>query len=116
MPHLVIEYSDGALDRAAVKPLMQALYDTAWQSGVMKAEDIKIRAMAYSDFSVAGKPDSFVHLSVYLLAGRTSDQKLTLSTGLRQTLVDRLPDVTSLSVDIRDMDPEAYKKRLKQTE
>lgn len=113
MPHLVIDYSEGAVDRAAVTSLMQALFDTAWRTGVMKAEDIKVRAMAYPDFLVAGKPDSFVHLSVYLLAGRTSDQKLTLSTGLRQTMVDLLPEVTSLSVDIRDMDPEAYKKRLK---
>jgi 5-carboxymethyl-2-hydroxymuconate isomerase len=113
MPHLVIEYSDGALDRAALKELMQSLAETAGQTGVMKPEDIKVRARGYHDYLIAGKQDSFIHLSVYLLAGRTPGQKEMLSISLRRTMVDLCPDVVSLSVDIRDMDPDAYKKRLK---
>jgi 5-carboxymethyl-2-hydroxymuconate isomerase len=113
MPHLVIEYSDGALDRAALKELMQGLAETAGQTGVMKPEDIKVRAQSYRDYLVAGKQDGFIHLSVYLLAGRTSEQKEMLSISLRRTMADLYPDVVSLSVDIRDMDPDAYKKRLK---
>jgi 5-carboxymethyl-2-hydroxymuconate isomerase len=113
MPHLVIEYSDGALDQAAVTQLMTSLAETAARTGVMKAEDIKVRAMNYRDFLVAGKPDSFIHVSVYLLAGRTAEQKEMLSIGLRQTMTELCPDVVSLSVDIRGMDPMAYKKRLK---
>ena len=38
---------------------------------------------------------------------------LTQATLLRQTLVEYCPDIHSLSVDLRDMDPVAYKKRLK---
>jgi 5-carboxymethyl-2-hydroxymuconate isomerase len=113
MPHLVIEYSEDALDRAALEELMRGLAETAAQTGVMKAEDIKVRARSYRDYLIAGKRDSFIHLSVYLLAGRTPEQKETLSVSLRRTMADRCPDVVSLSVDIRDMDPEAYKKRLK---
>jgi 5-carboxymethyl-2-hydroxymuconate isomerase len=113
MPHLVIEYSDGALDHAALVKFMQSLAETAAQTGVMKPEDIKVRAQSYRDYLIAGKQDSFVHLSVYLLAGRTPEQKETLSISLRRTMVDLCPDVISLSVDIRDMDPDAYKKRLK---
>jgi 5-carboxymethyl-2-hydroxymuconate isomerase len=113
MPHLVIEYSEGALDQGAVSNLMERLFEAAWRTGVMKAEDVKVRARAYGDFLVAGKRDSFVHLSVYLLAGRTPEQKAELSTTLRQTMTEQCPDVTSLSVDLRDMDPVAYKKRLK---
>lgn len=55
---------------------------------------------------------SFFHLSLYLLAGRTREQKERLSVVLRQELSELLPDIYSISVDIRDMDPEAYKKRL----
>ena len=112
MPHLVIEYSEGALEPVAVKRLMEELSQTAWRTAVMKPEDVKVRASAYSDFLIAGKRSSFLHLSVYLLAGRTPEQKLQLSTSLRQTLVEQCPAVTSLSVDIRDMDPFAYKKRV----
>jgi 5-carboxymethyl-2-hydroxymuconate isomerase len=113
VPHLVIEYSKDALDRGSVTQLMELIFAAAWQTGIMKSEDVKVRARGYDDFLVAGKRDSFVHLSVYLLAGRTPEQKVELSTRLRQTMVDQCPDVTSLSVDIRDMDPDAYKKRLK---
>lgn len=112
MPHLVIEYSDGALDRKRVQRLMESLPVAAAQTGVMSAEDIKVRARSHDDFLVAGKRDSFVHLTVYLLAGRTPDQKVALSISLRQAMIDLCPDVVSLSVDIRDMDPLAYKKRL----
>jgi 5-carboxymethyl-2-hydroxymuconate isomerase len=113
MPHLVIEYSDDALDRAAAKKLMQSLAETAAQTGVMKAEDIKVRAQGYRDYLIGGKQDSFIHLSVYLLAGRTPQQKEMLSVSLRRTMAELCPEVVSLSVDIRDMDPDAYKKRLK---
>jgi 5-carboxymethyl-2-hydroxymuconate isomerase len=113
MPHLVIEYSKGALDSSGVTRLVERLFAAASQTGVMKSEDIKVRAFGYDDFLIAGKRDSFVHLSVYLLAGRTPEQKVALSSQLRQTMVEQCPDVTSLSVDIRDMDPDAYKKRLK---
>jgi 5-carboxymethyl-2-hydroxymuconate isomerase len=113
MPHLVIEYSSGALDKAGVTRLMERVFQAAGQSGVMKPEDIKVRARAYDDFLVAGAKDSFVHLTAYLLAGRTSEQKVRLSEQLRATLVDLCPDVISLSVDVSDMDPLAYKKRLR---
>jgi 5-carboxymethyl-2-hydroxymuconate isomerase len=113
MPHLVIEYSSDALDKDAVTSLMERISATAWQTGVMRAEDIKVRACGYDDFLVAGKSESFVHLSVYLLLGRTSEQKVKLSEQLRATMMELCPDVISLSVDVRDMDPLAYKKRLK---
>jgi 5-carboxymethyl-2-hydroxymuconate isomerase len=113
MPHLVIEYSDGAIDHPVLKELMQGLAETGAQTGVMKPEDIKVRAQSYRDYLIAGRQDSFIHLSVYLLAGRTAEQKEMLSISLRRTMVDLCPEVVSLSVDIRDMDPDAYKKRLK---
>jgi 5-carboxymethyl-2-hydroxymuconate isomerase len=92
---------------------MDALAVTAAATGVMNAADIKVRARGFDDYLVAGRRDSFVHLAVYLLAGRTPEQKVALSVALRQTLVEHCPDIVSLSVDIRDMDPVAYKKRLK---
>jgi len=113
MPHLVIDYSGDDLTRDRIAPLLQQLAVTAAATGVMQAADIKVRARGFDDYLVAGRRDSFVHLAVFMLAGRTPAQKLALSTALRQTLVEHCPDIHSLSVDIRDMDPEAYKKRLK---
>lgn len=115
MPHLVIDYSGDQLGRDRVAVVMEQLAVTAAATGVMNAADIKVRARGFDDYLVAGRRDSFVHLAVFMLAGRTPQQKEALSIALRQTLTEHCPDITSLSVDIRDMDPVAYKKRLKST-
>ncbi|PPQ45720.1 5-carboxymethyl-2-hydroxymuconate Delta-isomerase [Rhodopseudomonas palustris] len=113
MPHLVMDYSADHLSRDRIGRMIEQLAVTAAATGVMQAADIKARARGFDDYLVAGQRDSFVHLAVFMLAGRTPEQKVSLSVALRQTLVEHCPDITSLSVDIRDMDPEAYKKRLK---
>jgi 5-carboxymethyl-2-hydroxymuconate isomerase len=61
---------------------------------------------------MANEGDSFVHVWVYLLEGRTDDQKEHVALILREKLQAYLVDVTSISIDIRDMNAQAYKKRL----
>jgi 5-carboxymethyl-2-hydroxymuconate isomerase len=95
-----------------MREVMQALHEAAASTGVVKAEDLKIRVLPFADYLVAGEQQSFFHVSLYLLAGRTPRQKEHLSMELRKTLADILTDVHSISIDIRDMDPQAYKKRL----
>ena len=53
-----------------------------------------------------------MHLSVRLLEGRSDPQKRQLAETLRAVLVEHLPEVYSLSVEIIDMHAESYKKRL----
>jgi 5-carboxymethyl-2-hydroxymuconate isomerase len=91
---------------------MRTLHAAAASTGVVQAPDIKIRAISYNDYLVAGIRDGFCHVSVFLLEGRTPEQKLKLSESLRTSLSKMLPRTKSLSVDIRDMDSAAYKKRL----
>jgi 5-carboxymethyl-2-hydroxymuconate isomerase len=113
MPHLVIEHSTddhgGTFD---AQGLMEALHGAAAATGVMQAEDIKIRSMPYSDYLVAGQHDGFCHVTVSMLEGRTPEQKVAVSEALRAVMVRLLPQTRSLSVDVRDMDAVAYKKRL----
>jgi 5-carboxymethyl-2-hydroxymuconate isomerase len=47
-----------------------------------------------------------------MLAGRTPQQKQLLSVEISKKLSELLPHTYSLSIDVRDMDPDAYKKRL----
>ena len=112
MPHIVVEYSSGGHGRFDIAELMQALHAAAAATDVMKASDIKIRAISYDDYLVAGVRDGFCHVSVYMLEGRSDRQKQIVSEGLRAILCETLPQTKSLSVDIRDMDSLAYKKRL----
>lgn len=113
MPHIVIEYAtDGHGGRFDATALMHALHDAAAATGVMQAADIKVRAVAVADYLVAGVRDGFCHVTVSMLEGRTPAQKEALSVALRAAMVALLPETKSLSVDIRDMDAVAYKKRL----
>lgn len=112
MPHIVVEHSREGHHPDRIRSLMPALHDAATATGVMKAADVKIRALAYDDYLVAGQRDTFCHVSVYLLEGRAPEQKVALAEALRAALVAQLPETVSLSVDIRDMDAVAYKKRL----
>ena len=112
MPHFVIEYSAVIEQTVDMEKLMQTVFDAAAESGTMDPDDIKIRALPYHSFRLAKSQDSFVHVNCKLLAGRTIDEKVKLSIGLRRHLSKLLPRVYSISIDIIDMDPVAYKKRL----
>ncbi|MEW6644484.1 MAG: 5-carboxymethyl-2-hydroxymuconate isomerase [Pseudomonadota bacterium] len=111
MPHIVCHYSVPQ-EMPPVRDILLALHHAAAATGVVKAEDLKLRALPFTDYLVAGEQRSFFHVSLYMLAGRTAEQKAQLSVELRKTLSALLPSTHSISVDIRDMDPDAYKKRL----
>ena len=112
MPHIVIEHSTDGHGIIDITALMHALHETAAATGVMQAADIKVRAIGAADYLVAGRRDGFCHVTVSMLEGRTPEQKVALSEALRATMAGLLPETKSLSVDIRDMDAVAYKKRL----
>jgi 5-carboxymethyl-2-hydroxymuconate isomerase len=112
MPHLVIEYSAGLEHSVNIPTLLRTTFDAAVAAQVMKPEDIKVRAIPYTHFYFGDGGTSFVHTTVHLLAGRTAEQKRCLSGLLREYQARLLTDVHSISVDIVDMDPAAYLKRL----
>ena len=112
MPHIVIEHSTDGHDSFDATALMHALHDAAAATGVVQAADLKIRTVPCENYLVAGRSDGFCHVTLSLLEGRTPVQKVALSEALRAAMVRLLPGTKSLSVDIRDMDAVAYKKRL----
>jgi 5-carboxymethyl-2-hydroxymuconate isomerase len=112
MPHFVIEYAREVEAEYDINKVMQIAFDSGVASGVMQAADIKVRARPYDYFLMHGKVGNFLHVTVFLLAGRTDTQKEHVSLLLRKNLTAYLETVTSISVDIRDMNTVAYKKRL----
>lgn len=112
MPHIVCHYSPGE-SMPPVHQILSELHRAAAATGIVKAEDLKIRAQAFDNYLVAGEARSFFHVSFYLIVGRTPHQKEALSVAIRKTLVELLFLTYSISVDIRDMDAVAYKKHLK---
>jgi len=112
MPHFVIEYSREIEQKSDINELMDAVLGVATDSGMMNPVDVKIRARPYDYFVMPEKGQTFLHVTIFMLEGRTDAQKETLSISLRSRLVELLSTVTSVSIDVRDMNPVAYKKRV----
>ncbi|GLQ05911.1 5-carboxymethyl-2-hydroxymuconate Delta-isomerase [Sneathiella chinensis] len=112
MPHFVLEYSREIEASADVTAIMETVFTAACESGVMNPDDIKVRAIPYDHFRLRKAGETFLHITASLLEGRTDEQKEKVSVLVRSHLDSLLPDVTSISIDVRDMNAVAYKKRL----
>lgn len=112
MPHFVIEYSRDVEESYDISKVMQIAFDAGLESQTMDAANIKVRARPYDHYKLLNEGDSFVHVSVYMLDGRTDEQKAHVAVILRKRLEAYLLKVTSISVDIREMNSFAYKKRV----
>ena len=95
-----------------INNVMQITYDSGVASGLMQASHIKVRARPYDYYRLVNEGDSFLHVTVFLLDGRTDEQKEQVAVILRENLQSYLASVTSVRVDIRDMNRQAYKKRI----
>ena len=114
MPHIVIEYSQPLADEVDVQALCQDAVECAFASGLFdQLSDIKSRAIGYETTVINLPSPSFVHVTIWLLDGRTDAQKADLTNAMADKLEVRLPNVGSLTVDIRDMQRSTYAKRVK---
>lgn len=112
MPHLIIEYSANVRPAAEFAEITQIAHNIMIQSGLFSVPDIKTRSYVVDDYLIGekGSQGSFVHVTVYLLEGRTTLQKQSLSEALRDALKVPLKNVDQLSIDIQEMTKDTYRK------
>ncbi|MDN3608385.1 5-carboxymethyl-2-hydroxymuconate Delta-isomerase [Vibrio ostreicida] len=112
MPNLVMEYSNSVDERVNVSSLLEDLHQVTLQCGLFEAKSVKSRALRCHNWLIGEEGDSgdFIHISVELLEGRTSEQKRELSRQLMDVLQRQAVYVYSLTVNIRDMDRECFQK------
>ncbi len=112
MPHCVIEYSADVADQVAIDELIAAVHQGAFSSDLFPEYDIKTRAVAYEHHRTGKTQDSFVHVNVHLLSGRTDAQKSILSEKMLASIEPLLSKVVNVGVEIIDMHRESYRKRV----
>lgn len=112
MPHLIIEYSANVRQLTSPAELNRIGHKVMIESGLFSVPDIKSRAYATDDYLVGekGSDGSFVHVTVYLLEGRSTQQKQDLSEALRAALKVPLEKIDQLSIDIRELAKDTYRK------
>lgn len=111
MPHCLIEGSQSLTQLIAPAELLHLVEEATTATGLFQPGEVKLRLSLYEHFSVGASQEDFIHLIFYILAGRTDEQKRLLSRQIVRALVERLPSVNALSLDVRDIDREVFSNR-----
>jgi len=112
MPHCVIDYSRDIAGQIEIEALLEAVHLGAMDSDLFPEYDIKTRALGYQHHRTGQTRDSFVHVALHLLSGRSDEQKCMLSESVLARIEPLLPRVVSVSVEVYDTHRESYRKRV----
>lgn len=112
MPHLVIDYSEDLEQRIEPLDLVGSTYNGALKSGHFDKGAIKVRARAFKDHIMGGEKKDFVSVTIFLLSGRTVQQKHDLTHIILEEIKTLNITDASLTVQIYDMERETYAKSI----
>lgn len=110
MPHIVVEYSSNVEAQFRSSNLLPKLHKAVEDSGLFDPQAIKARSLSYSDIVLPEGAQSFVHITVSILSGRSIEQRQSLNDAVFAALKAAMPDVDKPSSDIREMTVETYRK------
>ena len=108
MPHFVIDCSENIFSQKPPNNIMQKVYDTAESSNLFEKGDIKVRINPFKYYKIGKEKESFIHIFGNIMEGRTSAQKRMLSKSLITELKVMFPDVSIISMNIRDFEKATY--------
>lgn len=113
MPHIIVEQSPDVPDMLASDKLCQMLFDSAFATGVFASPlSIKVRVHTADSVLIGTDNQSFTHVEVRMLAGRSDEDKAKVTSTLLTLLENALPKVGSISVDTADLHAGSYTKRV----
>jgi len=110
MPHCVIEYSKPLGNLVSESQLMNLVFDGALSSQLFDSTTIKCRVIGYQSYLSKAKESDFIHITIRILAGRTIEQKSTLSQCVIQNLAGIGLKDLSMTVDVCDIETQCYAK------
>ncbi|MFO2463508.1 5-carboxymethyl-2-hydroxymuconate Delta-isomerase [Pseudomonas sp. 15FMM2] len=111
MPHCIIDCSAPLANRVGEQALLAAVHDTLDGFGLFKPGDIKVRLQGFEHYRCGATQDDFIHVALYLFAGRSAEQQRSLASATVAALVQLLPEVEAVSMDVRQMPRETFVNR-----
>jgi 5-carboxymethyl-2-hydroxymuconate isomerase len=111
MPHFVIECSENVLTKKTPDEIMEAVYEVAEATGLFAKGDIKVRITPYKHYKLGQEKKDFLHIFGNIMEGRSKEQKANLSTGIIERLNQLLPELSILSMNIRDFEMATYSNK-----
>ena len=112
MPNLIMEYSHTAEERLNLQGLLQDLHQVTLDCGLFDKSDVKSRSHRYHQWLIGerGDTEDFIHIHIELLVGRSVDQKQRLSDQLMTVLQQQASHISSLTVNMVDMEKASFRK------
>ena len=111
MPHFIIDCSKNIIKQYSPDELMQAVFDVAEATGLFDVNDIKVRIRPYKYFKLAKGQHDFIHIFGNIMEGRSSEQKAQLSNKMIERLNEMFPDISILSINIREFEKATYSNK-----
>ena len=111
MPHFIIDCSEDIVGKLSPDEIMQAVYETADATGLFAKNDIKVRLNPYKYFKLGDGKTSFIHVFSYIMEGRSVDQKVDLLKKIIQKLNQMFPDVSILSMNVKEFELATYSNK-----
>ncbi|WP_299436492.1 5-carboxymethyl-2-hydroxymuconate Delta-isomerase [uncultured Aquimarina sp.] len=112
MPHFVIDCSENITTLKSPNEIMQKVYDSAEATGLFAKGDIKVRINPFKYYNNGSPDKDFIHIFGNIMEGRNSIQKNMLSKRIISELKLMFPEVSIISINIRDFDKAGYRNRL----
>lgn len=112
MPHCIVEYSKPIESQLTPAKLLDTIFSATAASGLFDVSHIKVRALAFDHFQLAGPCADFIHITVRLHQGRTDAEKKQLSQLMLAEIVQLELNSVAITVELLDMHTASYAKRL----
>lgn len=108
MPHFILDCSERILDIQEPKKTIEAVFETAFETGLFERDDIKVRLNPFKYSLVQSGEADFIHVFGNIMQGRTDVQKADLSRRIVAKLKELFPEVPIISMNIRDFEKASY--------
>ena len=90
---------------------MQAVFDAAEATRLFVVSDIKVRLRPYQYFKLAKGKSDFIHIFGNIMEGRSAEQKANLSRKIIERLNEMFPEISILSINIREFEKATYSNK-----
>ena len=108
MPHFIIDCTERVLEIHKPRKVLEAVFETAYSTGLFGRDDIKVRLNPYKYSLVQSADKDFIHVFGNIMEGRNAEQKANLSKVIVSQLNELFPEVPIISMNIRDFTKESY--------
>ncbi|HZW70234.1 MAG TPA: 5-carboxymethyl-2-hydroxymuconate Delta-isomerase [Hanamia sp.] len=108
MPHFIIECSENIIAQKAPVEIMEAVYEEAEATGLFAENDIKVRINPYKYYKLGKGKNGFLHIFGNIMEGRSIEQRENLSRKIIERLHQMLPEISILSINIREFEKATY--------